>query len=348
MGAFLWILGMSPALLSAANWPQFRGPNANGVATGSVPLPDQIDLERHVLWKVPMASGKSSPVIFDDRIYLTAFRDKKLLTIALDCGAGAIRWEREVPYEKLEEHHRRSSPAVASVATDGSHVVSFFGSFGLVCHDTRGRELWRKPMGPFNDPQGAASSPIIADGKVFLERDQDTDSFIAAYIDQFDRDASGALDETEYESIRAIYRSVRHVAMAIRPGGSGDITGTHVKWTQDRMIPRNASPVVHNGHLFMVRDGGILTSLDIADGRIVKSERLQDGTGSYFSSPVIGDGKIFLFSDRGRLGVVTAVGDWRQLGSTDFDEEVLATPAIVDGRICVRTAAHLYCLGLRN
>jgi outer membrane protein assembly factor BamB len=454
----------------AANWPQFRGIHGRAVAHERTPMPDRIDLSEHTIWKVPMASGQSSPVIFDNQIYLTALREEKLLTIALDRETGAIVWEREAPYEKLEEHHRRSSPAVASVATDGRRVVSFFGSFGLLCYDTDGRELWRKPLGPFNDPQGAASSPVIADGKVFLERDQDTDSFLAAYdlnsgrkkwrvdrpnvrrnygtptlwkngdkfeivsaatatitgyslrtgrqnwqihgcarvvsatpvvgydgslyvvnaggggdlrakhyppfkqviadadangngllekkeipggpiagfIDQFDRDASGALDEEEYESIRRIYRSVRHVAMAVRPGGSGDITDTHVKWTQDRMIPRNASPVVHNGHLFMVRDGGILTSLDIADGAIVKSERLEKATGSYFSSPVIGDKKVFLFNDRGMLSIVTAEGDWKQIGSTDFDEDVLATPAIVNGRIYVRTAEHLYCLGLRK
>lgn len=466
----LLIAGMSLASTSAANWPQFRGLHGWAVAQERIPLPDRIDLDKHTVWKVSMASGKSSPVVFDDRIYLTALRDKKLLTIAIDRGTGAIVWEREASYEKLEEHHRRSSPAVASVATDGRRVVSFFGSFGLLCHDAGGRELWRLPLGPLNDPQGAASSPIIADGNVFLVRDQDTGSFLAAYdldsgrqvwrverpnvrrnygtptlwkngdnfeivsaatatvagyslrtgrqkwralgcarvvsatpvvgpdgtlyvvnaggggdlrakhyppfkqvvaaadangngllektelpggpiagfIDQFDRDASGALDEEEYESIRRIYRSVRHVAMAIRPGGSGDIAETHVKWTQDRMIPRNASPVVHNGHLFLIRDGGILTSLDIADGEIVKSERLEDGAGSYFSSPVIGDGKIFLFSDRGRLSVVTAEGEWRQIGSTDFDEEVMATPAIVDGRIYIRTDAHLYCLGFQE
>jgi outer membrane protein assembly factor BamB len=98
----------------------------------------------------------------------------------------------------------------------------------------------------------------------------------------------------------------------------------------------------------MVRDGGILTSLDIADGAIVKSERLEKATGSYFSSPVIGDKKVFLFNDRGMLSIVTAEGDWKQIGSTDFDEDVLATPAIVNGRIYVRTAEHLYCLGLRK
>ncbi len=104
-------------------------------------MPDRIDLSEHTIWKVPMASGQSSPVIFDNQIYLTALREEKLLTIALDRETGAIVLEREAPYEKLEEHHRRSSPAVASVATDGRRVVSFFGSFGLLCYDTDGREL---------------------------------------------------------------------------------------------------------------------------------------------------------------------------------------------------------------
>jgi len=155
------------------------------------------------------------------------------------------------------------------------------------------------------------------------------------------------LDEEEYESIRRIYQSVRHVAMAIRPGGKGDITDTHVAWTQDRMIPRNASPVVYKNHLFMVRDGGILTSLNLSDGSIAKTGRLTDAGGSYFSSPVAAGGRIYLLNDRGTLTTVAAEGDWKQVGSTRFDEECFATPAIVDGRIYVRTAKAMYCLGRR-
>ncbi len=468
----LWICAGLVATASGAragDWPQFRGPNAAGIAASDKRLPERIDPARDTLWKTPLAPGHSSPVVVGNQIYVTALRGKKLLTAALNLGNGRLLWEREAPYETLEEHHRRSSPAVASVAADAEHVVSFFGSSGLLCHTPEGRELWRRRMGPFHDPQGAASSPIIVDDKVVMVRDQDTGSHIAAfdlrtgsevwrtkrpnfrrnygtpvvwdnnerrqivtagsamvtgydlttgrlewhvigcarvvsatpvvgadgrlyvvnaagggdlrgqhyppfkdilsrsdanhngqlekkeipagpiagYLDQFDRDASGALDEDEYESIREIYRSVRHVAMAIRPGPVGDATDTHVVWTQDRMIPRNASPVVHRGILFMVKDGGILTSLDLKDGSVLKSERLEKATGSYFASPVIGDGRVFLMSERGKLSIVTAEGEWRQTGAADFDEETLATPAIMDGRILIRTKTNLHCLGIR-
>lgn len=467
--ASLAILASAAVSLSAADWPQFRGPNASGVAPDNSQIPAQIDLSTDLIWKTPVGAGHSSPVIVDGKLFLTAFEDAKLWTLAFDSTKGSPLWKQEAPHEKLEEHHRRSSPAVASAACDGRRVVSFFGSCGLFCYDTSGRLLWRLPLGPFNDPQGAASSPIIAGDRIVMVHDQDNGSHMAAYrlsdgseiwraersafrrnygtpvlwnnagrtevvtagsslitgydlsngtlvwsvvgcarvvsatpvvgadgglyvvnaggggdlrgrnqpafgsllessdknangklekkelpkgpiagfIDQFDRNADGALDEEEYESIRRIYQSVRHVAMAIRPGGKGDITDTHVAWTQDRMIPRNASPVVYKNHLFMVRDGGILTSLNLSDGSIAKTGRLTDAGGSYFSSPVAAGGRIYLLNDRGTLTTVAAEGDWKQVGSTRFDEECFATPAIVDGRIYVRTAKAMYCLGRR-
>ena len=90
---------------------------------------------------------------------------------------------------------------------------------------------------------------------------------IKGFFGQFDRDADGSLDRTEYESIREIFSLSRSVALAIRPGGRGDISETHVAWEYGKSIPRNSSPVFHNGHLFMVKDGGILTSLDGQFGR---------------------------------------------------------------------------------
>ena len=186
-----------------------------------------------------------------------------------------------------------------------------------------------------------------ANGNGKLEPGELPKSTVKSFFDQFDRDRSGALDETEYESIREILARCRDVAMAIRPGGRGDVTDSHVLWTGSRSIPRNASPLVYKGILYMVKDGGILTSLDAKTGRVVKQGRLS-GTGKYFSSPVLGDGKIYLLSDRGELSVVSAEPKWRQIGQADFEEDVYATPAIADGRLYIRTVGHLYCFGLND
>jgi outer membrane protein assembly factor BamB len=85
--------------------------------------------------------------------------------------------------------------------------------------------------------------------------------------------------------------------------------------------------------------------MDARDGRVVRRDRLEGAGGAYYASPVAGDGKVYLVSERGRLTVVSAAGEWKDLATADFKESVYATPALADGRIYLRTAGHLYCLG---
>jgi outer membrane protein assembly factor BamB len=94
--------------------------------------------------------------------------------------------------------------------------------------------------------------------------------------------------------------------------------------------------------VYTVKNGGLFACLDGRNGKALKYERLPD-SGDYYSSPVAGDGKIFVLNDRGCAAVVRAGPDWEVLSRSDFQEDVYATPAIADGRIYVRTDGHLYC-----
>ena len=123
------------------------------------------------------------------------------------------------------------------------------------------------------------------------------------------------------------------------------MTDTHVAWRNTKQVPFCASPLFVDGLVFTVKDGGFLSSLDARDGKLIKRERLP-GLGNYYSSPVTGDGKVYLLSERGRLTVVSAEKDWQVLAASDFEEDVYATPALLDGKIYLRTAGHLYCFAL--
>ncbi|MGH7136596.1 MAG: PQQ-binding-like beta-propeller repeat protein, partial [Pirellulales bacterium] len=176
-----FVAGRAAHGLAEASWPQFRGVNGSGVASNGGRLPEKIGPETNVLWKIDVPPGHSSPVVFGDRIYLTAVRDGDLLTMALDRRRGKTLWEAKAPHEALEAIHRIGSHAQSTPATDGEHVVSFFGSSGLVCYDSAGHQLWIHRMGPFKNDFGAGSSPILVDDRVILCQDHDTDSFLAAY-----------------------------------------------------------------------------------------------------------------------------------------------------------------------
>jgi outer membrane protein assembly factor BamB len=467
----LLVFALLPAALvvaaEPATWPQFRGRNSGGRALGTAPLPADIGPDRQVLWKVAAPPGHSSPIVWGDAIYLTAAAGEKLVTLALDRASGKLRWQVEAPHRGLERIHSIGSYAQPTPTTDGTRVVSLFGSSGLYCYDTAGKPLWNKPMGPFNNDFGAGSSPILVDDRVILCQDHDTDSFLMAIdkqsgrtlwrtdrsefprnyctpviwtvggrkqivvaatlrvvgydfdsgqelwtvrgiartvcmtpvvgddgtlfvaswagggdptdqivvapfedaarefdadrdgllaesevstgpfkqrFSQVDRDKSGKITRAEYDFFRGLFQKSRNTVLAVKPGGRGDISATHVLWQSTKLVPFCASPLYVDGRLFTVKDGGIFSCLDAATGTVLKHKRLP-ATGEYYSSPVTGDGKIYFLNDEGKLTVTTTSPDGKILATADFGEPAYATPAIVDGRIYLRTAGHLYCFG---
>ena len=99
-------------------------------------------------------------------------------------------WEREAPRSRKEKLDQRNHPAAASAATDGEYVYVFFGDYGLIAYDVDGKELWRQPLGPFNNVYGMGASPVIVDDKVVLACDQST-GLVHRRVRQEDRQASG-------------------------------------------------------------------------------------------------------------------------------------------------------------
>src|SRR5688572_21316377 len=155
-------------------WPQFRGPNGAGISDSAKP-PVNFGPGSNELWHVKVPPGLSSPCVWEDSIFLTAFNDGKLSVLALDRKSGKQRWEKGVPAAAIEKYHlQEGSPAASTCATDGKNVVSYFGSCGLVCHDFAGKELWRLELptvrqgGDF----GSGASPIIVGDLVLMNRDQ--------------------------------------------------------------------------------------------------------------------------------------------------------------------------------
>jgi outer membrane protein assembly factor BamB len=134
--------------------------------------------------------------------------------------------------------------------------------------------------------------------------------------------------------------------VALDLGGSGDATGTHVRWSYRKSIPTIPSALVYEDLLYVVKDGGILSAFDATTGKLVKQARLNPGGRQYDASPVAADGLIYLLDADGGMTVVKAGRDWKQLKTYELGEGCLATPAICDGRIFVRTSKSLFCFGI--
>jgi len=109
------------ATADANEWSRFRGPNGSGVVD-TQGLPVEFGPEQNVVWKTPLPSGHSSPILWANRIFLTAVEDGKLLTICLDRSTGEILWRRQAPREREEKLDKRNNPASPSPVTDGEGV----------------------------------------------------------------------------------------------------------------------------------------------------------------------------------------------------------------------------------
>ncbi len=129
------------------------------------------------------------------------------------------------------------------------------------------------------------------------------------------------------------------VVMAIRPDGQGDVTATHVAWTSNRSAPNTPSLLLVGDELYMVADSGIASCLDAQTGRAYWQERIG---GNCSASPVAAEGRIYIQNEEG-VGVVLKAGkEFQKLSSNPLGERSLASYAVGDGALFIRTAQHLY------
>ena len=478
-------------------WNRMRGPDGSGVAFDCAP---PVALSKvSPAWKVAIPPGLSSPVVFGEKLFLTAVDGERLVTFAIARASGAEHWRVAAPDVPFEEVHEASSPAASTPLVDADRLFVYFGSFGLLCYDHSGQELWKKPIETPKSLYGMSTSPIEYKDTVILVLDNEADppdsklsqSKIVAFkkstgelawetprpfhrsgwstpmiwshaegkdlvvlgngrasgydpdtgeekwfatgfsretialpiaspehvyfcsaqlgggadelpdpepfwtaLLQFDEDSDGKIARGEMtghftfplrpelplghpgfgipmpsdlqkrserldgmlgwiDKNKDGYWSkeewVEHMSskkgqpilMAIRPGGKGDVTDTHVVWEARRNIPEIPSPVYYQNRIYLVRNGGLLASVDAADGSTIYRERLDGTTGQYSASPVLAGGHLYLVSNSGLVSVVKEGDKFELVDQFDLSEPAFVTPAIDTSTIYFRSAGHL-------
>lgn len=161
--------------------------------------------------------------------------------------------------------------------------------------------------------------------------------------------ADKALNKDEWQAgvkqLSEVAEKSELAAVAVRLGGKGNISDTHVAWKQTTAVPEVPSLLYHDGRVYLHSEKGVLTCREATSGKELYKQRL-GVEGTCYASPVVGDGKIYVGSDGGTVIVFEPGDRYRRLARIDFDEGILATPALVDGRIYLRTLGHLYAFGL--
>jgi outer membrane protein assembly factor BamB len=291
-------------------------------AFGSAGLLMAWDFGGKELWKVDLGaldSGwffdpafqwghSSSPIIYRNTVILQADTQKGSYVAAWDLLTGKQVWKTA----RADEISTWGTPTIARAA-DGRDVLVTNGTKVRGYDAATGQELWR--LGP--NSEITIGTPVVGNGLVFV---------------------TGG-----YAPVRPVY--------AIRPGSSGDISlqkgqesNQAIAWsnmTEGTYIP---TPIVYDGLLFTLNINGVVTAYDAQSGKRAFRGRVGTG-GSFSASPVAADGRLYVSSEDGEIFVVTAADGLAPVAKNDMKEVVMATPAISDGLIVVRTLGHLYGIG---
>jgi outer membrane protein assembly factor BamB len=250
-------IGARPQAEGPAEWSRFRGPNGSGVADATG-LPTELGPDRNVIWKTAIPPGYSSPILSERRIFLTALEDERLFTIAVDRDSGEILWKREAPRPRVETLDPRNNPAAPSPAVDGERVYVFFPEFGLLVYDLDGTELWRMPLGPFDNLYGRGASPVVHDGVVLLVCDQRTGSFLLA-VDGARGDVVWRVERPEAASSHAtpiVWQPEDGEPQLIVVGsfllsGYSIATGERLWWVRGMIHEMKSVPVIGDGIVYV-------------------------------------------------------------------------------------------------
>jgi outer membrane protein assembly factor BamB len=407
----LTLLAAALSAAAADNWPQFRGPHANGVADG--PAPRTWGETQNVRWKTAIHDkGWSSPVIWGDQIWMTTARadGKELFAVCVDRKTGTIVHDLKVftdpkpPFCIPYNSYASSTPVV-----EEGRVYVHFGSTGTACLDTAtGKPLWERRDLPCNHFRGPGSSPILvgklliltfdgfdlnylaaldkATGKTVWKQDRNIPyktadgDFHKAYstpavltldgLTQLISPAAQATTAHDAATGKELWR-VTHGGMneaalpvhghglvfltsghtkeliAVRQGGSGDLTQDGIVWKVTKGVPTRPSLLLHQDWLFMVSDDGIVTCLEAKTGKQLWQERPEKNL-KFSASPVLAGGHLYLTDEAeegGKTFVLEAGPKYKLVATNKLAVGCMASPAVVGGQIFLRTRTHLYCIG---
>ena len=199
------------------------------------------------------------------------------------------------------------------------------------------------------DKDGQLTLEEVKENKSILSRydaDGEGDHPLWGFFRFLDVDKSGKITVKEWSKMISFLNSFQqeNALLAIRPSGDSD-KEPDIAWRHNYGVPECPSPLYYEGRIYMVKNGGIVSCLVAGTGELKYQDKLRTG-GPFYSSPVVGDGKIYAASARGVVTVFEPGDDLNILAHNEIDERIMATPAILDGKIYLRTENNLYAFGL--
>jgi outer membrane protein assembly factor BamB len=335
--------------------------------TTGVPVPETKDTslrvlcldarEGKILWneevfledgtKAPGIHGKNShasptPVLHDGRLYVHFGHEG---TACLDLNGKVIWRQTGLRYQPV--HGNGGSP----ILVDDTLVFSIDGDDKqmLVALDLKtGNVRWKTDRKTNAPKKFSFHTPLLID----VNGKKQIVSVGSEMVGGYDAKTGAEIWRVRHSGYSVIPRPVyghglvfvstsydAATLLAIRPGGTGDVTETHVAWKMRKDAPHTASPLLVGDELYVISDGGVLTCLEAKTGKQIWQEKR---FGPFSASPLYADGKIYLLNEQGAGYVVKAGKEYELLAKNDLKEHALASYAAADGALFIRTEEHLY------
>jgi len=324
------------------------------------------------IWRKPMPTPVTqhgtgaSPVLAGQTLLVSRDQDVDSHLLAVDARNGRTLWR----VERAEFRRGFSTPLPWPLEKPELAILP--GTLRMLAYELRDGSVRWSVSGL---PNEMVSSPIAGEGLIFtagwtpgagtsrlpkfddllaqgdankdgqLTREELPAGTAKRDFNYVDADKDGFLTRAEWEPIKAIYEKSENALLAVRPGGKGDITETHVAWKQTRGLPYVPTPLCYQGRLYLVKNGGLVSCFDAQTGRVHFLEERLGALGDYYASPVAAGGKILFISQPGLAVVIKAGDSLEVLARNPLGEKTMATPAVIGTRLYLRTLSRLYCFG---
>ncbi len=389
-----------------SQWPGFRGTGNSVTTAKDLPLQWELRGQRAGSWNIRLPGyGQSSPVIWGDRVFITAVsgeKKEKLHLLAFSLTDGQKLWEKEFVGTQQVTDSDAVSRGAPTPVLDANRIYVMFESGDLLAITHEGETVWARSLvkdyGEFKGPHGYSSSPVLSGDKVIVQACHGGPSYVLAVsqatgenvwkVDHpsqtgwstpavVTREGGDQIIVSSAGSVRAFASSDGHEewfvtglagnstasptvegdivfigasqgrggpseadgSVAIRLGGTGDVTNTHVLWKSPKLTTGYSSPLIHRGLAYAVNKVGAVSCVDIQTGVVRWTERL---AGACWASPVASGEHIVFFCKDGDVMVFKAAREKELVGeSTVSSTDILYGVAAVDGAWLIRTGRGL-------
>ncbi|MCA9230104.1 MAG: PQQ-binding-like beta-propeller repeat protein [Planctomycetales bacterium] len=264
-----------------------------------------------VLWRRMLAINHSvgpgsSPVLVDGRLILTCDGIDAQYIEALSAESGETLWRTNRPPIRADEvEFHKSFSTPLLIKVSGEQQLVIPGAQWFVAYDPQTGDEIWRM--DFGRGFSNASRPVFDGERVFL--------------------CTGFMQPQLW---------------AVRPDAHGELAESHVAWKQTKQIPSMSSPIVVGERIYVVGDNGVVSCFDTVSGKEVWRDRMG---GKYSASPLYADGRLYFCNHEGRTTVIAPGDQYQELARNDLEGQLMASPAVVEGDLLLRTATHLYRIG---